>query len=150
MCIIVSDQFLFIFYLRQYRYSTSVPYISGFFPENPYSVLNLLFLNPVLFKILHLDFTKKESGFMKIIQDFICQTIDGHPMLIPAHETSRQFDHPILLTPLQAFLWEKMQVPFDKNDLYNTAVSAFVIDRTQAVELIDPWLDQLIRQHIVS
>lgn len=80
---------------------------------------------------------------MKIKDGFVLKAIAGSYMVVPLGSQVTQFGSIIKLSETGAFLWDKLSVDVEKDELVLALIEEYDVDETRASADIDKFLDKL-------
>lgn len=80
---------------------------------------------------------------MKIKKDFMLRTVGGQHMVVATGITSRTFNGMLRLNEVGAFLWDRLTVGAEKEDLVNALLGEYAVDTTTATADVEAFLKQL-------
>lgn len=80
---------------------------------------------------------------MKIKNGFISRNVAGNNVVVAVGEQSRNFNGIIKLNETGMFLWEKLVVGIEREDLIDALLNEYDIDRGTAENDIDAFIEVL-------
>ena len=87
---------------------------------------------------------------MKIKSGFIVKEIAGQYVVIALGAASKIFNGIIKLNDSGKFIWDKLAVDADKDDIVNALLEEYDVDRTVAEADVDKFIDELKGANILE
>ncbi|MBR2431313.1 MAG: PqqD family protein [Clostridia bacterium] len=87
---------------------------------------------------------------MKIKSGFIVKEIAGQYVVIALGAASKIFNGIIKLNDSGKFIWDKLAVGADKDDIVNALLEEYDVDRTVAEADVDKFIDELKGANILE
>ena len=87
---------------------------------------------------------------MKIKSGFIVKEIAGQYVVIALGAASKIFNGIIKLNDSGKFIWDKLVVGADKDDIVNALLEEYDVDRTVAEADVDKFIDELKGANILE
>ena len=87
---------------------------------------------------------------MKIKSGFIVKEIAGQYVVIALGAASKIFNGIIKLNDSGKFIWDKLAVGADKDDIVNALLEEYDVDRTMAEADVDKFIDELKGANILE
>ena len=87
---------------------------------------------------------------MKIEKEFILREIAGDYVIIPTGKTTLELNGLITVNELGAFLWDKLQQEITREELINSVVAEYDIDRETVEKDVDEFLQELVKNRILE
>lgn len=87
---------------------------------------------------------------MKIKRGFIVKEIAGQYVVIALGAASKIFNGIIKLNDSGKFIWDKLAVGADKDDIVNALLEEYDVDRTVAEADVDKFIDELKGANILE
>ena len=87
---------------------------------------------------------------MKIKSGFIVKEIAGQYVVIALGAASKIFNGIIKLNDSGKFIWDKLAVGEDKDDIVNALLEEYDVDRTVAEADVDKFIDELKGANILE
>lgn len=86
---------------------------------------------------------------MRIDKEFILREIAGEYILVPVGDTALTFNGLITVNEVGAFLWEYLQEDTTKEQLINTVLDEYEVEREVVEKDVDEFLQELLDAQII-
>jgi len=91
-----------------------------------------------------------EEKDMKAKQGFILRNVVDEYILMPVGDNIGKFNGTVLLNEVSAFVWEKLQKPISKEDLLQSVLDEFEVEKAVAMADLDALLATLKEYGVVE
>ena len=87
---------------------------------------------------------------MKAKQGFILRNVVDEYILMPVGDNIGKFNGTVLLNEVSAFIWEKLQNPISKEDLLQSVLDEFEVEKAVAMADLDALLATLKEYGVIE
>lgn len=98
----------------------------------------------------HPEMIKEAQRDMKIKSGFVLRNIAGEHIVMPTGKNIGVFDGTIVLNEVAAFVWEQMTESCSREELVQSILSEFDVDRAQAEMDLDALLEKLRGYQVIE
>lgn len=88
----------------------------------------------------HPEKIKEEAFDMQLKKDFVLHEVVGEYMVMPAGDNIGKYNGTVILNEVSAFIWKKMQQPIAYDDLLDSILAEYDVDRDTAKTDLDALL----------
>ena len=86
---------------------------------------------------------ERDEAIVKARSGFVLRKMMGECMLMPAGDNIKKLGGALLLNPVSAFVWEKLQEPATREELLAAILERYQIDPETAARDLDGLLEKL-------
>ena len=87
---------------------------------------------------------------MKIKQNFVLRNIANEFVLIPIMDDSKSFNGIITVNETGAYIWEKLNLGLEFDEIVHNLLNEYDVDATKAKENTKEFIDELVKLGIVE
>ena len=87
---------------------------------------------------------------MKAKPGFILRNVVDEYILMPTGDNIGKFNGTVLLNPVSAFVWEKLQEPISREELLKAILDEFEVEKAIASKDLDTLLETLKRFDVIE
>lgn len=87
---------------------------------------------------------------MKLTCEFILREVAGETILVPVGSTARKFNGIITLEPVGTLIWKGLEAGKDRDTILEDILEHFEVERQEAADDLDAFLQQLRDQQFLA